>query len=53
MFIIVIKENFLASQWLGLCVFAAKGPGSIPGRGAKIQQSQKKKSSNMRKLKLQ
>ena len=39
--------NSLAVQWLGLCVFTAEGPGSIPGRGSKIpkamQGSQKKK----------
>ena len=39
---VIIKENFLAVQWLGLCAFTSKGPGSISGRGAKIQQGQKK-----------
>ena len=23
-------------QWLGLCVFTAEGPGSIPGQGTNI-----------------
>ena len=39
--------NSLVVQWLGLCTFTAKGPGSIPGRGTKIlqdtQHSQKNK----------
>ena len=37
----------LVVQWLGLCAFTAKGPGSIPGGGTKILQatglSQRKK----------
>lgn len=41
------KPNTLAVQWLGLGAFFAKGPGSIPGLGAKIlqamQSSQRKK----------
>ena len=45
------KKNQISStlvvQWLGLSAFTAVGPGSIPGRGAKIPQatrhSQKKK----------
>ena len=39
--------NSLAVQWLVLCTFTAKSPGSIPGWGTKILQasrgSQKKK----------
>ena len=31
--------NSLVVQWLGLCVFTAKGPGSIPGQGTKIPQA--------------
>ena len=26
-------------QWLGFCAFTAKGPGSTPGQGSKIQQA--------------
>ena len=37
----VTSGNSLAVQWLGLRAFTAKGAGSIPGRGTKIQ---KKKS---------
>ena len=40
-------RNSLVVQWLRLCTFTAKGPGSIPGQGTKIPQavwsSQKKK----------
>ena len=32
------KPNTLAVQWLGLGAFFAKGPGSIPGLGAKVLQ---------------
>ena len=43
----------LASQWLGLCAFTAKGLGSIPGQGAKIpqvtQHSQNKKIKQTKK----
>ena len=28
--------NCLEVQWLGLCTFTDKGPGSIPGQGTKI-----------------
>ena len=42
-----IAGSSLEVQWLGFCAFTAKGPGSIPGRGAKIPQAtqrvQKKK----------
>ena len=41
------RENSLAVQWLGLCTFTAKGPGSIPGQRTNIPQAsrcgQKKK----------
>ena len=33
------KWRMLAFQWLGLRVFAAEGPGSIPGQGTKIPQA--------------
>ena len=33
-------ESFLIVHWLGLCIFTAEGPGSIPGWGTKILQSQ-------------
>ena len=40
-------RNSLVVQWLELCAFTAKGPGSLPGWGAKIageaQLSGKKK----------
>ena len=48
---IKILGNSLVVQWLGLCTFTAKGPGSVPGRGTKIpqamQHSQKKKIKNI------
>ena len=31
--------NSLLVQWLGLCAFTAKDPGSIPGQGTKIPQA--------------
>ena len=31
--------NSLARQWLELCLFTAKGLGSIPGQGTKILQT--------------
>ena len=31
--------NFLVVQWLGFGAFTAVGPGSVPGRGAKIPQA--------------
>ena len=34
-----MEGNSLEDQWLGLSVFAAEGPGSIPGRGSKILQA--------------
>ena len=34
-----IKGNSPVVQWLGLCTFTAKGPGSIPGWGTKIPQA--------------
>ena len=41
-------RNSLVIQWLELCTFTAKGPGSVPGRGTKISQAirhgQKKKN---------
>ena len=49
--------NSLAAQWLKLCALTAKGPGSIPGRGAKIPQAtrcgqkKKKKKNNLKKRK--
>ena len=30
-------------QWLGLCAFTAKGPGSIPGQGYKISTAKEEK----------
>ena len=30
---ITLLGNYLVVQWLGLGVFIAEGPGSIPGRG--------------------
>ena len=49
----VIIENPLAVQWLGLHTLTAKGPGSIPGRGTKIPQAmrhgQKKRTVIIRK----
>ena len=30
--------DILVVQWLELCIFTAKGPGSIPGWGTKIPQ---------------
>ena len=32
-------RNCLVIQWLGFCAFTAKGPGSTPGQGSKIQQA--------------
>ena len=32
--------NSLGVQWLGLCTFTAKGPGSIPGQGTKILKAE-------------
>ena len=29
----------LVVQWLGLHIFTAKGPGSVPGQGTKIPQA--------------
>ena len=29
----------LAVQWLGLCAFTAKGPGSVTGQGTEIPQA--------------
>ena len=29
----------MADQWLGISVFTAMGPGSIPGQGTKILQA--------------
>ena len=45
--------NSLAVQWLGLCVFTAEGPGSIPGRGSKIPKAarQEKQNNNNKKHK--
>lgn len=45
--------NSLAVQWLGLCVFTAEVPGSIPGRGIKIPKAarQKKQNNNNKKSK--
>ena len=37
--LINILGNSLAVQWLGLCLFTAKGVGSIPGQGTKIMQA--------------
>ena len=34
-----VLRNSLAVQWLRLHVFAAEGPGSIPGWGTKIPQA--------------
>ena len=34
----IIVGNSLAVQWLGLCTFTAKRPGSILGQGTKIPQ---------------
>ena len=40
-------------QWLGLCVFTAEGPGSIPGQGTNIlcklggMAKKKKKKKNL------
>ena len=31
--------NSLVVQWLGLCTFATKSVGSIPGQGTKIPQA--------------
>ena len=33
---ITARGNSLAVQWLGLCTFTVKGPGSIPDQGTKI-----------------
>ena len=42
-----VGETSLVVQWLGICALAAKGLGSIPGRGTRILQAvrhgQKKK----------
>ena len=35
---IVTLVNSLVVQWLRLCVFSARGPGSIPGWGTKTSQ---------------
>lgn len=35
-------------QWLGLCAFTAKGPGSIPGQGYKISTAKEKKKESLR-----
>ena len=32
-------ENPAAAQWLGLCSFTVKQPGSVPGWGTKIPQA--------------
>lgn len=44
-------RNFLVMHWLGLCAFTAKGPGSAPGRGTKIQQAawSKQKQNKMKR----
>ena len=34
-----LKGNSLVVQWLGLCAFIAKSPGSIPAQGTKIPQA--------------
>ena len=34
--------NSLAVQWLGLCALTAEGPGSIPGRGTKNPQAERR-----------
>ena len=43
-------RNFLVMQWLGFCAFTAKGPGSTPGQGTKIQQAawSKQKQNKMK-----
>ena len=33
--------NSLAVQWLRLCILNAEGPGSIPGQGTKVSQTEK------------
>ena len=38
-FSLEILGNFLVVQWLGLGVFTALAPGSIPGLGTKILQA--------------
>ena len=47
-----VEGNSLAVQWLGLCVFTAKGTGSIPGGVIKIPQAaqcgQKLKKKNFK-----
>ena len=43
-------RNFLVMPWLGFCAFTAKGPGSTPGQGTKIQQAawSKQKQNKMK-----
>ena len=48
-------RNCLVIQWLGFCAFTAKGPGSTPGQGSKIQQAvwPKQKQNKMKQKKNQ
>ena len=46
----ITKKNSLAIQCLGLHVFTAKGPGSIPGWGTKILSHQYSKKKRKKKL---
>ena len=52
LFLEIYPGNSLAVQWLGLCTFTTKGPGSIPVWGTKIPQfswhGQKKKKKKKR-----
>ena len=36
---IIKNKELLAIQWLGLCAFTDKGPGSIQDQGTKILQA--------------
>ena len=48
----IFKEGTsLATQWLGLHTFTAKGLGSIPGRGTKIPQAVQHSQKKRRKAK--
>ena len=44
----IISRNSLAVQWLGLCAFTAKGPGSTPGWGTKILHATRPKQTQVR-----
>ena len=41
--------NFLEFQWLELCVFTARGMGSMPGWGTKISHATKHGSKKKKK----